>query len=653
MSALLPIVYCGTTIIEDRWIDDYSCDEWVGCNNNNQTNNWPQTLNVYHGPYQYHNNTDYVLSRSFECKYNSNLNISFYTTFDCSFDIGNFLMFDINERYQYEIAISNDIANESFSVCDDQWDIMYLTFNNISVTKSEVFFFSFAIDHIDNEYKGGSIALYDIQIECVHSKKTLTARELYIFNLAWSTFASIVYFSLYAMLVMFIAITVQMNKNYQGCKGFFKKIWQMRGIYGAVLVHLYDTATDIGVMTEWWFLAQDEKNGIDYATIDMSTLFWTSFGFLMLYRGLNVIAVAVAEKMTLQSLDKNGRYNFGGVGPIGVACYIFYLILAFLDMYIFRAVWIAASEDKDEPTGRQRLTQLMESLCESLPQILLQSVFILRGFNDPNLRNNSSVMLVLVSLFASVFSVTSKFLWLDTQAVDKGVEAELKFKCINKESCDLFPCVNKIYLLRTLWRFSMISIRFVILSLFWVVLGGKILIIYTVVSWIYWLIITRMTFGYVTVKTFGNPDQYKKIRCFIWECKKITHCESTASMSNIILVSVISIASNPATREKKLVFFRTIENIITLGILILFAFSEDMTEHFGFSITFICNICADSQGHQASQNVYIFLFMVSGLILFFIELITSFLMHYLRVFQDRSDAAAAADNLKEALENGV
>ena len=49
-------------------------------------------------------------------------------------------------------------------------------------------------------------------------------------------------------------------------------------------------------------------------------------------------------------------------------------------------------------------------------------MFIIRSFNDANLRENSSIELVAVSLFASLFSISNKYTWLDKD----GVEDEAK-----------------------------------------------------------------------------------------------------------------------------------------------------------------------------------------------------------------------------------
>ena len=110
----------------------------------------------------------------------------------------------------------------------------------------------------------------------------------------------------------------------------------------------------------------------------------------------------------------------------------------------------------------------------------MQSVFLIRSYNDETLRNNSSVELVVVSLLASLFSVASKFVWLDGDACrDNGKDAEWSTQC---------PFVNGWYLLRVIWRFSYVTTRFCVLSLLWSVLGGVILCIFLPISCCCWCI---------------------------------------------------------------------------------------------------------------------------------------------------------------------
>ena len=122
-----------------------------------------------------------------------------------------------------------------------------------------------------------------------------------------------------------------------------------KGIYGQILVHLYDTATDIGVLIEWGILAYDDNN---YKSIDMHVLFWTSIGFLITYRLVGSLFGAIAGSE--EDYDKNAFVD---------CC------LGLCDFYILKTVYISLKQHDKEVSPRQKVTQLLESIFESLPQV--------------------------------------------------------------------------------------------------------------------------------------------------------------------------------------------------------------------------------------------------------------------------------------------
>eukprot|EP01084_Bolivina_argentea_P062195 113718_1 len=410
--------------------------------------------------------------------------------------------------------------------------------------------------------------------------------------LSWSAITSIVYFTAYLLLLLFIAYKVRSNNYYDGIKGFFKAIWAMRSVYAAVLVHLYDTATDVGVMVDWWFLAKDEQMGEeDYESLDMTTMFYCSVSFLILYRIIHIVMVAVSEIGLL--MDRQSRIA-------NKIQYSFYLLLAFFDMYIVKTVYVAIKKGKTEPTPRQRLTQLIESIFESLPQILLQAVFIIRGFNDEQLKKNSSVLLVLVSLISSVFSVTNKYIWLDKRSVtDDSKDTNLS---------TAFPFINLKWILRCVWRFAIISIRFTVLSLTWVVFGGGLLPIYVFLSFIYWLIYYRVF-------------------------------ERSLTFMQLLSLSTIAIASNMVSQKLSLFIFRISENILLMIALNSWAYNKNDS----------CYLCTKSEFRQATQNVYILLFIVIGWIAIVADITSSLIIHVFKYFHGNS--SKSLDGLQNALDD--
>ena len=169
--------------------------------------------------------------------------------------------------------------------------------------------------------------------------------------ITFSTIATIVYFSSYAILVVALSIFVHCTESYDNKKDFLTAIWSRRGIYGQILAHLYDTATDIGVLFEWYILAYDSY---DYKSIDMHVMFWTSIGFLIFYRVLSAFIAL------FQTHDKSSPEPHE---------YMLDFCLGIFDMHIIKTVYVSLVTGHQEPSPQQKVAQLLESICESLPQV--------------------------------------------------------------------------------------------------------------------------------------------------------------------------------------------------------------------------------------------------------------------------------------------
>eukprot|EP01084_Bolivina_argentea_P235056 395652_1 len=162
--------------------------------------------------------------------------------------------------------------------------------------------------------------------------------------LGWASIASIIYFSLYFFLLIGLAFYVHKTENHDSKKSFLKALWNKKSIYGQILVHLYDTATDMGVLVQWGLYAKQEADGENIESINMSYLFWSSVFFIILYR---IIAIIIAC-FSAQS----DRQTFCG--------YCFDAFLGLIDMYVIKAVYGAMKQDAKEPTVKQRMIQLTE-----------------------------------------------------------------------------------------------------------------------------------------------------------------------------------------------------------------------------------------------------------------------------------------------------
>ena len=61
-------------------------------------------------------------------------------------------------------------------------------------------------------------------------------------------------------------------------------------IYTQIMVHIVDTASDAGVICQWYLLSRFQRqNGRKFEVIDMETLFITSLVFIILYRVLSML----------------------------------------------------------------------------------------------------------------------------------------------------------------------------------------------------------------------------------------------------------------------------------------------------------------------------------------------------------------------------
>ena len=178
-------------------------------------------------------------------------------------------------------------------------------------------------------------------------------------DIPWSTILSIIYFALNVILVVILSIYIHQTEQYEKKKDLFKAIWKRKGIYGQILAHLYDTATDVGVLIEWGTLAYDD---INYESIDMHAMFWTSIGFLILYRFLCGFYGYSTEDGLVWNSD-------GSITDRSDCSKMRDFALGLADLFILRTIYLALKHGHEEPTPKQKAIQLLEAVFESLPQV--------------------------------------------------------------------------------------------------------------------------------------------------------------------------------------------------------------------------------------------------------------------------------------------
>eukprot|EP01084_Bolivina_argentea_P299141 515625_1 len=151
-------------------------------------------------------------------------------------------------------------------------------------------------------------------------------------------------------------------------------------MYGPLLVHMFDTATDAGVLVEWYLLAQQEKNDSNFNVpgLDMTVMFWCNMSTILLYR---VISTVWIYRLTHS---------------------VSHSILQFFDVLLFKAIYVCWKLKRKEPSNPQQYLQKLEGVFESTPQAVLQLIFIWKVNQNIN-------YLVIMSLVFSLISLSTRF----------------------------------------------------------------------------------------------------------------------------------------------------------------------------------------------------------------------------------------------------
>merc|ERR1712228_1035763 len=214
-----------------------------------------------------------------------------------------------------------------------------------------------------------------------------------------------------------------------------------------------------------------------------------------------------------------------------------------------------------------------QSLFEAMPQIVLQTAFIIRSFNDERLRGNGNILLVLLSLVGSVISVANKYRWFDDYNLIKP------------------DCTNWWYSMAAIWRYSHLTARFAACSLVWGVCGGWWLGIYLAVS----LIITVCMVSY----------------------DRMLDCRTRVDGTCMMLIAVLFYEND----NYKRIIFRWMDNIIGILLVAVFASSK-----------FECPICANEEYRQFGRNPVIAGIFIIGCLFWFVDVILFVVLCRNRVF---------------------
>eukprot|EP01083_Nonionella_stella_P140577 431309_1 len=470
----------------------------------------------------------------------------------------------------------------------------------------------------------------------------------------YSTVVSIIYFSVNILFMFALALYVYKSGNHElktksDGKSYFKDIWNQRKIFWPLIIHFYDTATDIGVIYNWGELMADEKApDFNYESVDMESFFWCGVTFLIVFR------VGMLMYSVFEWCRSDGEW--------------WHILLVLVDLYIFVVVYesfqaandvitdnaakrkrnaekrkqkrqeeidkklelavdagdistaqateIKAEMEKEvEPGEAQMILQLCEAVTESMPQIVLQSVFIIRSANDTKLSadGGSNLPLLLFSVLASLFSISNKFVWFD-----KEVKAIAKGAIYLKPSPKCPHCIQYWYVIRAVWRLCHVFSKFAAFTLIWTVLGGAWLPIWTGICYVFWWIVLM-----VVINAVDSLD-----RCEDW-------CEAAFTCSAYGLGYLVAMVF-ASTKYKIHFIFKCLETTVAFTVITIFATTSFKCDDLGD------DICADASTrmlfnfNDKSNNNRIFMYWILGIVAHVMDVVLYLALYLNDIFTDKT-----------------
>ena len=258
-------------------------------------------------------------------------------------------------------------------------------------------------------------------------------------------------------------------------KCWFKLTWKMRSIYICVLVHIFDMATDLLVIREWYI--EEDKHDIEH--IDGTIMVIWSVTVLFLYRIVSSLVIYIESDKDW----KDGLLQFCDLLLFIEVRNSHHKLLTALSntQELLFAVVVTQHNDNnnDSSTVRQSKLKLnnesiessvrfkhlrsLEALFESTPQAVLQLVYIIRTSQFVS-GNPATSAVYIISTAQSIISMTNAMLNADNIYMT-GTD----WKRYRKR----FPIPTKEFLSHAVCRFCEITSRVGILALFWAVVGGE------------------------------------------------------------------------------------------------------------------------------------------------------------------------------------
>eukprot|EP01084_Bolivina_argentea_P082834 149978_1 len=236
------------------------------------------------------------------------------------------------------------------------------------------------------------------------------------------------------------------NKSKNQCMKFTKLwakiMWKMRSVYSSLAVHSFDVLTDVLVIIEW--LNTPNYSG-DH--INPQLMAYSGIAIIIFSKLFSSIAIFIKERNIIRA------------------------ILQFFDLLIFTEIFDAHKKIKSQLSQKQKnktaieatlsfkYIRQMEAVFESVPQSILQLVYIMR---TGTVESNQTIF--IISILQSIISMTNSNLNHDYTRMLHPQYKKYKQK--------LPPTIQ--FFKHSICRLAEITHRIGLLSLIWTVCGGQI-----------------------------------------------------------------------------------------------------------------------------------------------------------------------------------
>ena len=223
----------------------------------------------------------------------------------------------------------------------------------------------------------------------------------------------------------------------------------MRSVYGALAVHSFDVLTDILVIIQWFQLSKTPKQC--HENVDPQIMAWSGIAIIITSKTISTFAIFLKERNIRRA------------------------ILQFIDFLIFEEIYeshqkiisgikhkksIQEKEGAIESTLSFKYIRNFEAIFESIPQAVLQLVFIMRIESVDNV--NSMDIIFILSIIQSIISMTNSILNNDYTRMQDG-----KWKRYKQRLPPTFE-----FFKHALCRLCEVIYRIGLLALFWTICGG-------------------------------------------------------------------------------------------------------------------------------------------------------------------------------------